>query len=465
MRTGPILSIIVPTLDRHATLPHTLATIAFQEADAIECIVSDNNSSDDSFEIAKSFTSSDARFSCVQTEQRLSMSKHWEFALTKASGEYICFLGDDDGVMPGALERSIALLAELDWPEALNSVNCEYHWPSSPVPHQASTLKLPIYNALEEHSSVEALRALARCEKLYTELPMLYRGWVRRDTLESIKKRTGKVFRSCVPDVYSSIAVAAVSKSYWWTTEPLFIEGVSGYSNGAKAAVGSLDADASFFIPGTIPFHRSLPYCPATSFLVAESLLQAHEAGLIECSMLMRTRRLLKDVLRATQNYSKERREQCLQAAQEVAEKTGTISSYQTLKTKFADVTSRAFSLPPLAAWTDLRYGKFPSLSIRTDIVGCYTVEDAFELLDARNPASNAKMQLLKAIAEDTRVKDYEQTCATTAAQLRNLLNCHYVRIALRVRTLVLSVLQTSRYLAGVVKRNIAGVVKPRRQY
>jgi hypothetical protein len=459
-----MLSIIVPTLDRRATLRHTLRTIALQEEESFECIISDNRSSDDSFEIAKNLASCDKRFVCVQTEQRLSMSKHWEFALEKTSGEYICFLGDDDGLMPGALERAIALLAELNCPEALNSANCEYHWPSSPLSQQANTLKIPKRNGMQEYSSVKALRELARGEKLYTELPMLYRGWVRREALENVKRRTGKVFRSCVPDIYSSIAVASVSTSYWWTTEPLFIEGVSGYSNGAQAAAGSLDADASFFIDGTIPFHESLPYCPATSFLVAESLLQAHKAGLIERSMLMRNRRLLEDTLRVTRSYSKERREQCLQAANEVAENTGNVSSYDILKTKFADVSSGDGALPPVAAWTDHRYGKFPALTIRTDVVGCNNVEEVFKLLDVRNPASNATMQLLRAIGEDMRFKNYEQTCSTKSAQLDNLLNCHYVRLALWARVKIASALQTLKSVVSLINTLILSVAKSKRQ-
>lgn len=416
MSPKPILSIIVPTLNRADTLRHTLTTIAKQDVEEVEVIVSDNHSLDGSVDVARQFCADDTRFSVVRPPSRLSMSKHWEFALSQASGGYITFLGDDDGVMPSGLQRSLRLLEEHDWPQALNSVNCEYHWPTSPIKHHSNILKVPEASDACRVNASAALTALTRCKKLYTELPMLYRGWVKRELLQWIGRKTEGLFKSCIPDVYAAIAVTASINEYWFTSEPLFIEGISRHSNGALGSFGPRETDDSFFSDDTIPFHASLTYCPATAFLVAESLLQAHDANLITPAFLMRGKRMLADTLEFSRSYSRDRYEQCLSSARAFAELNNNLRAFEHFILKFPYAATEAVPLPPLSAWVDSRYGKYPALAIRTQLADCCNIQDAFNLLSAGNAASVAQMNLFKAIA-----KSFSAEAASSARQISEL--------------------------------------------
>src|SRR3954468_2228340 len=99
----PLLSVIVPTRARVSTLPFTLATILDQQTRAFEVIVSDNRSEDGTREAVQRIADDRVRY--IDTGERLAMTDNWEFALGHARGRYALFVGDDDAILPGALDR------------------------------------------------------------------------------------------------------------------------------------------------------------------------------------------------------------------------------------------------------------------------------------------------------------------------------------------------------------------------
>src|SRR5438094_861105 len=101
--TAPIITVVIPTRERVATLRSTVATALDQRSRDLEVLVSDNASNDGT--AAFIHTVADARLRYVNTGRRLSMSANWEFALEHVRGEYILIVGDDDALLPGALDR------------------------------------------------------------------------------------------------------------------------------------------------------------------------------------------------------------------------------------------------------------------------------------------------------------------------------------------------------------------------
>src|SRR6476660_1561423 len=97
----PLLSVIVPTLNRPDTLLYALKTMARQPAAAdCEFIVQNNGGNPGVAEMVADLC--DKRFRHFASDAVLTMSDNWEMALGHASGEYITFIGDDDGLMPYA---------------------------------------------------------------------------------------------------------------------------------------------------------------------------------------------------------------------------------------------------------------------------------------------------------------------------------------------------------------------------
>src|SRR5215207_8249326 len=106
----PLISLIIPTRERAETLFFALQTALDQVSDSYEVIVSDNFSQDNTEQVVRNFN--DPRLRYFNTGKRLSMSDNWEFALGKARGEYIVYIGDDDAMMPGGINRLETLIQE-----------------------------------------------------------------------------------------------------------------------------------------------------------------------------------------------------------------------------------------------------------------------------------------------------------------------------------------------------------------
>jgi hypothetical protein len=318
----------------------------------------------------------------VRPPVRLSMSRHWEFAFSQCRGKYVCFVGDDDGLMFGALSAAFHLLERNDSPPALNSVNAEYHWPNSPIPYHQSLIRVPIGPPLVQRRSAKVMLDLLRRNlRVYSELPMLYRGFVRRDVLNDIRSKTKELFRSSIPDVYTAVAVGAVIPEYLFTNVPLFVEGLSGASNGASCNWNTCDSDKQFFVEDSIPFHADLEFCGVNSFLHAESLLQCRDAGLLEECDMMDPSDLISSAAIGARGLITERYDQVWRSIIQSAEKFGLVPFAEELRAEYPKFPLDIDPFPASTLWPDIRGSYEPSLAIRSDRFGCRTVLDCVELL------------------------------------------------------------------------------------
>lgn len=96
---NPRYSIIIPTFERGNLLRGTIKGCLLQEYDDFELLISNNFSKDNTKLVLAEFADH-PKVRIIQTERKLSMQDHWAFAMDHAKGEYILFLGDDDGVSP-----------------------------------------------------------------------------------------------------------------------------------------------------------------------------------------------------------------------------------------------------------------------------------------------------------------------------------------------------------------------------
>src|SRR5208337_997088 len=118
-RDNPLLSVIIPTRERPETLQYALQTALDQKSRNFEVIVSDNFSQDNTAQVVRSL--SDPRIRLINPGRRLSMCDNWDFALLHAAGDYVTFIGDDDAIVPGALDKLEA---------SILTTHClAYRWP------------------------------------------------------------------------------------------------------------------------------------------------------------------------------------------------------------------------------------------------------------------------------------------------------------------------------------------------
>jgi glycosyltransferase involved in cell wall biosynthesis len=136
------------------------------------------------------------------------MRDSWEFALNHARGDYVIFIGDDDAIMPGAIQRMEELLHQEPCPIYFWDAPI-YRWPMEDAP--ASIVYLPNIS----HSRRIALRSLAMFSlrwggHRYMRLPLLYHSLVSNELLQQIRRRTGRFFHSTQPDVFMAFALPAL---------------------------------------------------------------------------------------------------------------------------------------------------------------------------------------------------------------------------------------------------------------
>lgn len=278
---APALSVIVPTRERSDTLFHTIRTLVNQDYDDFEIIVSDNFSQDNTELVVESFA--DSRIRYINTGQRVSMSENWEFALQHARGNFITYLGDDDGFIPGALKGAMNILEKSE----LNAIvwgKAEYCWPDNidESKRNSFSLKSRIPSLLLLNGE-KKLRQVLKFRDGYNKLPCLYNGIVKKALVESLKNQAlNKIFfNSISPDVFSAITLSMVVDDYIYTDYPFSVNGASRHSNGTSFMIQGISHSdsphAKFTTENQIKYDQRLLMGPSVSIcIMGEYLLAKH---------------------------------------------------------------------------------------------------------------------------------------------------------------------------------------------
>jgi glycosyltransferase involved in cell wall biosynthesis len=256
-RAQPHITVIIPTRERADVLEKSLMTCTAQLYANLTILVSDNCSGDRTREVALS--TGDSRVSYVNTGRRLSMSDNYEFGLSQVSDGWVGIIGDDDGLLPDAIARvaSIAAATHLD---AIRSDTCLYRWPGL-LGRDFGSLTVPLRRGIEIRKSQAWLSAVMAGGALYPNLPVLYSGgFARVSKIREIRARSNRFYHSCIPDVYSAIAIASVIDEYIFSYEPFAIDGVSRHSIGTSLVNRGPGAPAmKFREEKNIPLHADIP--------------------------------------------------------------------------------------------------------------------------------------------------------------------------------------------------------------
>jgi len=100
------VTIGIPTLDRSQLAVRAIQSALAQTYRDIEVLVSDDVSTDDT--LLRIHEIQDSRLVVFEQEQRLGLVGNFDFCLRHASGEFFLLLGDDDVLLPKAIEQLMA---------------------------------------------------------------------------------------------------------------------------------------------------------------------------------------------------------------------------------------------------------------------------------------------------------------------------------------------------------------------
>lgn len=234
----PLLSIAIATKNRQKYCLSAVQSILSLNYYNIQVIVQDN-SDDKNLEILLEKHLDDLRLIYNYTPPPFSSIDNFNAAIELAAGEYVCLIGDDDGINPEIIDATIwAKQNDIDALSGSLSVN--YTWENTGAPgtfftkNVGSNLSILQFSGRVYQADLEdSLKKLMEngCTN-YSEFPFpkLYHGIVKKECLEKIKKDTGSYMKGLSPDIYSAIALSYYVNKLVVIDYPLTIPGVCSLS-------------------------------------------------------------------------------------------------------------------------------------------------------------------------------------------------------------------------------------------
>ena len=139
----PVFSMVIPPRGRADTLKFAIETALAQTHPDFEVVNQNNGNDQATNDVVASFASS--RIVLNGSPNILPYSVNFEAALMASSGEFVAYIGDDDGMIPDACAICDAVMSSRPTRGALLWAPHNYDWPTllarrgaEPPPHQLS---------------------------------------------------------------------------------------------------------------------------------------------------------------------------------------------------------------------------------------------------------------------------------------------------------------------------------------
>lgn len=229
----PLVTVAIATRNRVPYALSAIQSILRYPDPRLELAIQDNSDSTELQEYIRC-NIRDARLRYRHAGQPLSLIENFNAAINLSTGEYICSIGDDDGINPEILEAALwAKRHDLD----CLAVRCilGYFWPGAGVPStfftKVTDSTLTIANrpgSITVSQPELELRALIRNGGLYYldfNLPKLYHGLVHRRCLQAVYAKIGTFLGGLSPDIFASVALSCIARRVAVTDYPLTIPG------------------------------------------------------------------------------------------------------------------------------------------------------------------------------------------------------------------------------------------------
>jgi len=163
------------------------------------------------------------------------MTDNWNYAFDAVTGEYVIYIGDDDGLTVNGIKNLRNAIKR--YPIGSYKWNTtEYQWPIDDI--KAKVISKPqrgrgykVYNLTKFAKFV-----MANGGWLYYKLPGVYHAAVKKSILDQIKRKNGgTLFLTTQPDLFMAMAVPEFCKTFVKLPDEVTIQGRSAKSNGGSS--------------------------------------------------------------------------------------------------------------------------------------------------------------------------------------------------------------------------------------
>lgn len=237
----PLLSIVVPTKNRYVYLYKLIDLVKSFNFSDFEFHIQDNTA--DNSEFLQYLNHNNYNFiSYHHYAESISMTENCDLAIANSKGEYICFIGDDDGFCQQVM-NAVKFMKE-NKVDVLLSSTTFYNWPDY---YDPSMFKL--YSSIQfvkgsgKLKKIDSLYELNKCvnngfDGLY-KMPHAYQSLISRAIMEKIYSIYGTYFPGPSPDMANAVALSQIEPNTYYFDGPLVISGQSRSVGGGERLLKS----------------------------------------------------------------------------------------------------------------------------------------------------------------------------------------------------------------------------------
>ncbi|WP_163387888.1 glycosyltransferase family 2 protein [Endozoicomonas acroporae] len=285
----PLITFVIPTRNRQECLLSLLGVLErfyAQKSQLFNVVILDNS---DKETLSQRVTNLSFSVEYIYSNEQLSVVDNFNQGVNYLSGEYACFIGDDD-----LISERIFDLAELMKNQAIDAAvvspktKAIYFWPGI-VDARWGDVGGNLYfsecsgkvRIIDTHSAIQASKSRVCDGPL--NLPRAYSGLIAKRCIDQVVEKYGALFGGCSPDIYSSRLLSSVVKRYVVVELPFLVAGASKMSTSAarseRSDIGGLRDNDHIGRFGHLHWDPIIPefYSPFTvwsqSYLHAEELL------------------------------------------------------------------------------------------------------------------------------------------------------------------------------------------------
>jgi glycosyltransferase involved in cell wall biosynthesis len=232
-----MFSVVIPTHNRLELLKDAMDSVLRQKYDNWELVVFDNCSTEDIRGYVESLKNPQIRY--ARSDAFLPVTDSWNSAIDLAKGDYVIFLGDDDGLAPGYFTDAEKIIRDFNTPDVLYSTIFQFMHPGV-APWDRAGYVAELKNAfffvgkdkpflLQKDDIQKAVAGSLSFRRNFTFNIQAFT--FSRAFLNTLRK-DGPVFHPPFPDYYLANVALVKARSIVAVPKPISITGVSRASFG-----------------------------------------------------------------------------------------------------------------------------------------------------------------------------------------------------------------------------------------
>lgn len=237
-----LLSIVIPTKNRQYYASMAVKQIISVTAENIQIVIQDNSDTNELLSMLGG-DKMEERIKYDYVRKELSFVDNFNHAIENCDGEYICMIGDDDGINPD-IAKLVTWAKKNNIQAIKTGLQAVYLWPDAGLDEYSSSGQLDLYPISKKRVFVHPRKNVINFLRygclnyLDLNLVKLYHGIVRKECLSVLKRTRGYYIGGLSPDIYSAIALSLNIENLLVIEYPYTISGICKKSGSADSATG-----------------------------------------------------------------------------------------------------------------------------------------------------------------------------------------------------------------------------------